>query len=82
MNLCESHGKPALEKKARYNTSHKESLVLALHKGPILLSQTFKIAGDENPERKSTDVTLSTIHLLSTHRCGFAVEKLLLAKPN
>lgn len=61
---------------------HKESLVLALHKGPILLSQTFKIAGDENPERKSTDVTLSTIHLLSTHRCGFAVEKLLLAKPN
>lgn len=36
MNLCESLSKPALEK-ARYNT-HKESLVLALHKEQTLLS--------------------------------------------
>ena len=36
-NLCNSCGKPALEK-ARYNNSYKESVILALHKAQTLVS--------------------------------------------
>lgn len=40
INIHKSRGKLALEK-ARYNNSHKESLVLGLHKEQTLLSQHF-----------------------------------------
>lgn len=33
-------------------------------------------------KKKIPDVIISTIHLFSTQSCGFAVEKLLLVKPN
>lgn len=63
INLHISLGKLALEK-ARYNNSHKESLVLALHKEQTFLSQHFAFLEMKSRMKKST---ISTIHLFSTH---------------
>ena len=42
-NLCNSCGKPALEK-ARYNNSYKESVILALHKAQTLVSNILNFS--------------------------------------
>lgn len=53
----------------KQDSIHTGSLVLALHKGQTLLSETFTISRDETQKekKKSPDVTIATIHLFSTH---------------